>query len=160
MNFFESVGFIVNIVITVLFALIALLYRNKCHQLYIISAACFGISVVGSVFASLFFYADGAWKWWLLFSAMSDFGKYFVIQQVSKKSNPFPTITLLLKVTLTLNIVGCLLEHIDYALLGTGLFYSEYSTITKTINSLFLLTLMAPLTRYYVKSFRPLARKW
>lgn len=160
MSFFESVGFFVNIAITLLFAVIALLYRDKCRELYIISAACFVISILGNALGNWLFSASGAWKWWLLFSATTDFGKYLVVQYVTQRNNPFPTITLLLKVTLTLNILGCLLEHIDYALLGTGLFYSEYSTITKTINSLFLLTLMAPLSRFYVKSFRPLAKKW
>lgn len=158
MSFFESIGFFVNVFITVIFAVIALLYKNKCHQLYVICLACFAVSVIGNILGGLFFHTDGAWKWWLLFSASSDVVKYAVIQQVSRKANPFPTVTLLLKVTLTLNIGACFLEHIDYALLGTGLFYSEYSTITKTINTLFLLTLMAPLTRYYVKSFRPLAK--
>lgn len=159
MSFFDSVGFIVNIVITVLFACVALLYKNKCHPLYLISATCFVVSVAGNLIGGLFFYSNGAWKWWLLFSALSDFIKYLAVQYASKQNNPFPTITLLLKVTLTLNILGCLLEHIDYALVGSGLFYSEYSTITKTINALFLLTLMSPLTRFYVKSFRPLASK-
>lgn len=149
MDFVQTVGFSVNVAVTCSFLIVAVLYFRHSKAFFNISAGCFIVAVVGSVLSVYLYDIDKSWHWWLLFSATTDLMKYLVVKINEEKASAFSITILLLKVTMLLNVTAAFLEHIDYAVIETEMFYGEYSTITKTINVLFAMVLASPLLRFY-----------
>lgn len=148
MDFVQTVGFSVNVAVTCSFLIVAILYFRRSKALFNISLGCFLVSMIGSVLSVYLYDIEKSWHWWLLFSATTDLLKFLIVKFNERKA-AFSITILLLKVTMLLNISAAFLEHIDYAVIETEMFYGEYSTITKTINVLFAMVLASPLVRFY-----------
>lgn len=149
MDFAQTVGFSVNITVTVSFLIGAVFYFSQSKALFNISLGCFLISVIGGGLGVYLYSLDESWHWWLLYSATTDLLKYLIVKFNEEKASAFSVTILLLKATMILNIFGAFFEHIDYAVIESEMFYNEYSVITKTINVLFAMILLVPLVQLY-----------